>query len=193
MSKCKYSYEFKKKCVELYRQNLELPTPDAVSRNNFRHTVAYWTRLVEANGFEVLKPRFKKHRYWDPVEELCMVNQVLTGKTMSQVAIENGLLEGQLRRWVRIYETEGYSGLVNHTRKKPVKEPCMNSKNMKNVDPLTMSEREELKFLREENERIRTEVEVLKKFSALRRAKQAALLKAKKQKLSKNSVSKDIN
>lgn len=193
MSKCKYSYEFKKKCVELYRQDLELPTPDTIRRNNFRGIVSYWSRLVEANGLEVLKPRVKKHRYWDPVEELCMVNQVLTGKTMSQVAIENGLLEGQLRRWVRIYETEGYSGLVNHTRKKPVKEPCMNSKNMKNVDPLTMSEREELKFLREENERIRTEVEVLKKFSALRRAKQAALLKAKKQKLSKNSVSKDIN
>lgn len=177
----KYSYEFKKKCVELYRQNLELPTPDSISRNNFRGIVSYWSRLVEANGFEVLKPRVKKHRYWDPAQELCLVNQVLTGKTMSQVAIENGLLEGQLRRWVQIYETEGYSGLVKHTRKKPVKEPCMSRKNTKNSQPLTVSEREELKFLREENEYIKAENAILKKLDALRRAKKAALLKAKKQ------------
>lgn len=177
----KYSYEFKKKCVELYRRNLELPTPNTITRNNFRGIVSYWSRLVEANGFEVLKPRVKKHRYWNPAEELCMVNQVLTGKTMSQVAIENGLREGQVRRWVRIYETEGYSGLVKHTRKKPVKEPCMNRKNMKNVDPLTLSERKELKFLREEIEYLKAENAILKKLDALSKAKKIALLKAKKQ------------
>lgn len=189
----KYSYEFKKKCVELYRQNLELPTPDSISRNNFRGIVSYWSRLVEANGFEVLKPRVKKHRYWDPAQELCLVNQVLTGKTMSQVAIENGLLEGQLRRWVRIYEIEGYSGLVNHTRKKPVKESCMNRKNTKNVDPLTMSEREELKFLREENDRIKAENAILKKLDALSKAKKIALLKAKKQNQLNNLLNRDIS
>lgn len=181
MPTSKYSYEFKKKCVELYRQNLELPTPNTISRNNFRGIVSYWSRLVEANGLEVLKPRVKKHRYWDPAQELCLVNQVLSGSSMRQVAIKNGLLEGQLRRWVQIYETEGYSGLVNHTRKKPVKEPRMNGKNRKNVDPLTMSEREELKFLREENEYIKAENAILKKLDALSKAKKAALLKTKKQ------------
>lgn len=188
MPTSKYSYEFKKKCVELYRQDLELPTPDTVTRNNFRGIVSYWSRLVEANGFDVLKPRTKKHRYWDPKEELCLVIQVLTGKAMSQVAIENGLLESQLRRWVRIYETEGYIGLVNHTRKKPVKEHCMNRKNRKNVNPLTLNEneelkflREELKFIREENERIKAENAVIKKLIALRRAKLFAQLKAEKQ------------
>lgn len=35
MSTSKYSYEFKKKCVELYRQNLELPTPNNVSKRSF--------------------------------------------------------------------------------------------------------------------------------------------------------------
>lgn len=189
----KYSYEFKKKCVELHRQNLELPTPDTISRNNFRGIVSYWSRLVEANGFEVLKPRVKKHRYWDPAQELCLVNQVLTGKTMSQVAIENGLLEGQLRRWVQIYETEGYIGLVKHTRKKPVKEPRMNSKNRKNVDPLTMSEREELKFLREKIEYLEAENAILKKLDALSKAKKIALLKAKKQNQLNNLLNRDIS
>lgn len=180
MSKCKYSYEFKKKCVELYRQNLELPTPNTISRNNFRNTVAYWTRLVNANGFDVLKPR-TGYKHWDPVGKLSIVNKILAGKTINQAAVENGLLKGQVADWVQTYKTEGYSGLVKHTRKKPVEEPCMNRKNMKNVDPLTLSEREELKFLREEIEYLKAENAILKKLDALSKAKKVALLKAKKQ------------
>lgn len=120
-----------------------------------------WSCLAEAKGFEVLKPH-TKYKYWDPAEELCLVNQVLAGKNMNQVAIENGLVISQVKRCVQIYEAEGYIGLVKHTRKKPVKEPRMNSKNRKNVNPLTMSEREELKFLREENERIKAENAIIK-------------------------------
>ena len=82
---------------------------------------------------------------------------------------------------MQIYETEGYSGLVKHTHKKPVKGPCMNRKNKKNVDLSTLSEREELKFLREENEYLKAENAILKKLDALSKAKKAALLKAKKQ------------
>lgn len=180
MPTSKYSYEFKKKCVELYRQNLELPTPDSVSKYNFRGIVSYWSRLVEANGLDVLKPR-TKHKYWDPAEKLRIVNKILAGKTINQAAVENGLAKGQVAEWVKTYKTEGYSGLVKHTHKKPVEEPCMNRKNMKNVDPLTLNERKELKFLREENERIKAEIAILKKLDALSKAKKIALLKAKKQ------------
>lgn len=192
MSTVRYSYEFKKKCVELYRQNRELPTPDTTSRKSFRHAVSYWSRLVEANGIEVLKPSVKYKR-WDPKEELFLVNQVLAGETMSQVAIENGLTKSQVKRCVQIYETEGYIGLVKHTRKKPVKEPRMNSKNRKNVDPLTMSEREELKSLREEIEYLKAENAILKKLDALRKAKKIALLKAKKQNQLNNLLNRDIS
>lgn len=199
MSTGKYSYEFKKKCVELYRQNLELPTPDTTTRNNFRGTVSYWSRLVEANGIEVLKSNVKYKR-WDPKEELFLVNQVLAGETMSQVAIENGLTKSQVKRCVQIYETEGYIGLVKHTRKKPVKEPRMNSKNRKNVNPLTMSEREELKSLRkelkfrnEENEYLKAENAIIKKLTALRREKWESRLKAKKQNQLNNLLNRDIS
>ena len=79
---------------------------------------------------------------------------------------------------MQIYKSKGYIGLVKHTRKKPVKEPRMNSKNRKNVDPLTMSEREELKFLRkelkfrnEENEYLKAENAIIKKLIALSREK----------------------
>lgn len=200
MSTVRYSYEFKIMCVDLYRQNRELPTPDTTTRNNFRGTVSYWSRLVDANGVEVLKPSVK-YKFWDPKEELFLVNQVLSGKNMSQVAIENGLTKSQVKRCVQIYETEGYIGLVKHThkkpvkhtRKKPVKEPRMNSKNRKNVDPLTMSEREELKFLREENERIKAEIAIIKKLDALRREKWESRLKAKKQQQLNNLLNRDIS
>ncbi len=58
---------------------------------------------------------------------------------------------------------------------------------------LTESEREELIRLRAENEYIKAENEVIKKEIALREEKQAALLKAKKQRSSRNFAKKDIN
>lgn len=138
-----------------------------------------WSCLAEAKGFEVLKPH-TKYKYWDPAEELCLVNQVLAGKNMNQVAIENGLVISQVKRCVQIYETEGYIGLVKHTRKKPVKEPRMNSKNRKNVNPLTMSEREELKFLREENEYLKAENAIIKKTRCLEQSKESCSTQGEK-------------
>ena len=58
---------------------------------------------------------------------------------------------------------------------------------------LTESEREELIRLRAEVEYMKAENEVIKKEIALREERQAAQLKAKKQRSSKNSVSEDIN
>ena len=59
--------------------------------------------------------------------------------------------------------------------------------------PLTKFEREELIRLRVEVEYMKAENAVIKKEIALREEKQAALLKAKKQRLSKNSEKKDTN
>ena len=59
--------------------------------------------------------------------------------------------------------------------------------------PLTESEYEELIRLRAENAYIKAENAVIKKEIALREEKEAALLKAKKQRSSKNSVPKDSN
>ena len=66
-------------------------------------------------------------------------------------------------------------------------------KNTDRPDELTISEREELIRLRAEAEYLRTENEAIKKLIALRRKKEVAQLKAKKQQSSKNSAKKDIN
>jgi len=92
---------------------------------------------------------------------------------------------------VRKYKSLGYNGLINTQRGRPKKEPNMKKNNM--PAQLTESEREELIRLRAEVEYIKAENEVIKKEIALREEKEAARLKAKKQRLSKNSVTKGTN
>ena len=74
---------------------------------------------------------------------------------------------------------------------RPAKEPQMKKKAI--PTPITESEREELIRLRAENEYIKAEIEVIKKEIALREEKEAARLKAKKQRSSRNSASKDTD
>ena len=78
-------------------------------------------------------------------------------------------------------------------RGRPPKNPNMKKINYNNPRKLEESEYEELVRLRAENEYIKTEIEVIKKEIALREEKEAARLKAKKQRSLKNSVPKDSN
>ena len=65
--------------------------------------------------------------------------------------------------------------------------------NYNNPRKLNESEYEELVRLRAENAYIKAEIEVIKKEIALREEKEAARLKAKKQRSLKNSEKKDTN
>jgi transposase len=56
-----YSYEFKRKCVEMYRDGVYQETPDGIKTENFRKTVREWFRIEEACGPEALK--HKSHGY----------------------------------------------------------------------------------------------------------------------------------
>ena len=48
----RYSYEFKRKCVEMYHQGLYPDTPDGLDTKRFRHKVREWVRIEESNGSE---------------------------------------------------------------------------------------------------------------------------------------------
>ena len=104
-----------------------------------------------------------------------------------------GINTGLLAQWIRKYKIWGYNGLVNRKKGRKPKEPTMKKMNINNPRELEESEYEELIRLRAENAYIKAENEVIKKEIALREEKEAALLKAKKQRLSKNSEKKDIN
>jgi len=186
----RYSYEYKKECIELYRQGEWAATPKGVKEHNFRNTIRKWVRLEEMHGPEILKHK-NHNKVWTPEEKLELVSQVLAGESNESVAISAGISEGMLYNWVQKYKTEGYNGLVTKKKGRPSKENNMKKKI--NPTPLTESEREELIRLRAENEYIKAENEVIKKEIALREERQAALLKAKKQRSLKNSAKKDTN
>jgi len=186
----RYSYEFKRKCVEMYREGKYPETPEGISTWRFHKTVRHWVRLEDAQGPEVLQHK-NQNKIWKPEEKLELVSKVIAGNACAEVAITNGINPGQLYQWVQKYKIKGYNGLVDMKKGRPPKEPQMK----KEIKPtsLTESEREELIRLRAEVEYIKAENEVIKKEIALREEKEAARLKAKKQQSSKNFAKKDIN
>ena len=188
----RYSYEFKRRCVELYRQGQWPETPDDVDQQNFRMTVRRWGRLEDANGPEALKHK-NNNKKWTAEEKYELVAQVIAGKSNQAVALEAGINSGVLYQWVRKYKTMGYNGLVDMKKGRKSKDPEMKKLNYNNPRKLEESEYEELIRLRTENEMIKAEIETIKKEIALREEKEAARLKAKKQRSSKDSGKKDTN
>ena len=188
----RYSYEFKRKCVDLYRSGHWPETPDSTKQKNFRAMIRKWAKLENANGPEVLHHK-SCNKSWTPEERLEIVMQVITGKSIKSVAIENGIQDGMLYQWVRKYKIFGYNGLAAMKKGRPARNSEMKKMNINNPRKRDETEYEEINRLRAENEYIKTENAVLKKEIALREEKQAALLKAKKQQSSRRSAKKDTN
>ena len=189
----RYSYEYKRKCVELYREGKWPETPKGImDPKNFHGMIRRWVRMEETNGPDVLKHK-GQNKEWRPEERLELVSRVLAGASVTSVAIDAGIDSGLLYKWLRKYKTEGYNGLVKMKPGRAPKEPQMKKLNYNNPRKLEESEYEELVRLRAENAYIKAEIEVIKKEIALREEKEAARLKAKKQRSSKNSEKKDIS
>lgn len=186
----RYSYEFKRKCVDEYRKGSYLETPEGITKSRFHKTIRQWVRIEESCGTEALRHK-KQNKVWTPEERYELVAQVIAGYSVNEIACKAGINSGQLYQWVQKYKTMGYNGLVTMKKGRPSKEPQMKKK--VNPAPLTESEREELIRLRAENEYMKAEIEVQKKEMALRHERWAAQLKAKKQRSSKNSEKKDTN
>ena len=189
----RYSYEYKRKCIELYRQGKWPETPEWVKdERQFRSQIGKWYRLEEVHGPEVLKHR-NTNKIWTPEDKYGLVSKVLAGNANNVVACEAGVSQGLLYQWVRKYKIYGYNGLIDKKKGRKSENPEMKKLNINNPRKLEESEYEELIRLRAENEYIKAEIEVIKKEIALREEKQAALLKAKKQQLSKNFAKKDTH
>ncbi len=162
----KYSYEYKKHCVELYRHGKWPETPEGVSPDRFHHAVVEWNRLEKTWGLEALQHK-NQNKVWTAEEKYELVAKVLAGASKMETAISAGISTGLLYQWVRCYKMKGYQGLASQRKGRPPKEPDMKKK----VAPaeLTPSEREEMILLRAENERLRAEIAVVKKRDCLER------------------------
>lgn len=159
----KYSYEFKRECVQLYREGKWPNTPEGVKEKRFHDTIKEWFKLEEKHGPEILK--HGNNIEWTTDEKLEVVSKVLAGNTIGSVAIEIGINRGQLYSWVNKYKNYGYNGLVNRKRGCKSKNTSMKKKNIHKPRKLNESEREELIRLRAENEYIKAENEIIKKRS----------------------------
>ena len=188
----RYSYQFKRKAIELFYRGEWPKTPNGVTTDTFHRLIRDWVKLEQRHGPDINKNR-GINKYWTPEEKYSLVCQVLSGQGLRTVAIVAGINSGQLYQWVHKYKTLGYNGLINKSKGRPLKDSKM--KLPKNTSPRTLneSEYEELIRLRAEIAYIKAENEVIKKEIALREEKEAARLKAKKQRLSKRSASKAIN
>ena len=180
----RYSFEFKMKCVELYRQGIWAETPEKVMKSSFRRRILEWDKIEKIHGPKGLE-NVKRQRKWTTEEKLTFVLQILNGKTLTEVSFPAGINQGLLSSWVHKYLTYGYNGLKNKKRGRLLsKEPVMNKKTV--PDNLSESEREELVRLRERNAYLEAEIAVIKKLRALRKEQEAALLKARKQRSSRS-------
>ena len=185
----KYSYEYKRMCVEMYREGKWPETPEGIQQGNFHRIIRRWVRMENSCGPESLRHK-NQNKEWTAEQRYELVAQVLAGRSVKETAFSAGINDGQLHHWVKKYRIEGYQGLVAMRKGRPPKEPQMKKK----IEPaeLTPSEREEMIRIRAENERLRAENAVIKKEIALREERWAAQLKAKKQRSSKDSSKKDI-
>ena len=186
----RYSYEFKRTAVELYRQGKWPDTPIGVTKKSFHTKVREWYRMEEKLGPEALKHK-NFNTEWTPEKKLELVSQVLAGNSSREVGYANGLSNTVLDSWVRKYKKMGYNGLVNCKKGRPLKNPDMKKVGTRKPPKPNESEYEELIRLRAENEYMKAEIEVIKKEIALREEKEAARLKAKRQQSSKNFVKRD--
>ena len=188
----RYSYEFKRKCVEMYYRGEYPETPTGIGEKRFRDKIRDWVRIEESCGPEALQHK-NHNKEWTPEERYCLVARVLAGESNKAVAFSAGIHDGQLYHWVRKYKIYGYNGLIPKQKGRKPRNPDMKKVGTRKPPKPNESEYEELVRLRAENEYMKAEIEVIKKEIALREEKEAARLKAKKQQSSKNSGKKDTN
>lgn len=151
----KYTKEYKLECVIKHKNGEYLATPKGCKRVTFMQKVGMWTKRYEALGESGLEHKSTK-RTWQ--EKLILIERIIDGESISQIAYSNGIEKSLLSKWYKIYRDFGIDGLKLDRRGGSKK---MENKPKKSNEPKTMEE------LEKENEYLRAENEVLKKLRAL--------------------------
>lgn len=152
----RFTKEFKLECIKKYKVGEHIDDPGECSHETFRHTVVRWVRIYNALG-EVGLEHKKPKRSWE--NKMDMIQRVIDGESISEVALSNGINQDLLSKWYKKYQESGIDGLkLLDRRGRP---PKMAKKSKTSNEPKTKEELEkELEYLRAENE-------YLKKLSAL--------------------------
>ena len=152
----KYSQEFKLDCVKKYKNGEHIEDPPGTKHKSFRRQVMRWARIYDSLGEMGLSHNRPKLS----IEEiLILFTRVENGESYTSAANSQGIQEGQLIKWHRIYLEKGIDGLKSLKRGRPTmnkKKPFKKDDSKKTKEELL----EELEYLKAENE-------YLKKLDAL--------------------------
>ena len=74
----KYSYEYKRMCVEMYREGKWPETPEGIQERNFYKIICKWFRMEESCGPDALRHK-KQSKVWTVEEKHEPVAKVLAG------------------------------------------------------------------------------------------------------------------
>ena len=120
------------------------------------HGIEYLVRLIDKNGFDVL--RKDRNRYYSPkFKEKALRRVFIDGESITAVAIDIGLSSrGILANWIKSYVENGYN-IVEKKRGQQNKKKKMTQSEMQ----------KKIKELELQNLRLRVENEYLKKLDAL--------------------------
>ena len=151
----RYTKEFKIECIKKYKAGEHIDDPGRCKHKTFWTKVRRWVRIYDSLGEIGLEHKKPKRNRKD---KMSMIERVLDGESISEVAYSNGVYESLLSKWCKIYQKFGIDGLKLDKRGRP---PKMTKKPKTSNEPKTKEELEkELEYLRAENE-------YLKKLNAL--------------------------
>jgi len=145
--------------IDLYEEGMQ-QTVIAKRYNLNRSTVQRITRQYREQGRSSFIEKGKNIKY-RPEYKLDIVNRILNGESKTSIAAEVKINVGQIYSWYKKYKTLGYNGLKQdlrgaHMKKnKPIKPKGNHTKD------------EEIKYLKEKNEQLEMELDLLKKLNAL--------------------------
>ena len=103
----KYSYEFKRMCVEMHREGKWPETPEGVQEKNFHSMIRRWFRIEESCGSDALRHK-SQNKVWTAEEKYGLVAKVLAGASYKETAISSGIEHGHnvtLRNCFNYYKT----------------------------------------------------------------------------------------
>ena len=151
----RYTKEFKLECIQKYKTGEYINDPGGCKHKTFINKVRHWVRIYDALGEAGLEHK-KPKRTWQ--DKMYMIQRILNGESISEVAYSNGIQETLLSKWYKTYQESGIDGLKLDRRGRHRR---MTKKSKTSNEPKTKEELEkELEYLRAENE-------YLKKLNAL--------------------------
>lgn len=143
----RFTKEFKLECIRKYKSGERIDDPGGCKHSTFRHTVVRWVRIYNSLGEAGLEHK-KPKRSWKNKKD--MIQRVLDGESITEVACSNGVDKSLLSKWYKIYQEFGIDGLKLDRRGRS---PKMMKKPKSSNKSKTKEELEkELEYLRAENE-----------------------------------------